>query len=119
MIIGFAEAYPIEALQDYLRDIARNPDEDESIRYKAASVLMKVYFIEIDRPEYLKHPDSYIRGLSIRAYGENPSVENLYVLVPLLAEDEDREAAMEAIGDPRPEAAASLRPARRIPKIQQ
>jgi cellulose synthase/poly-beta-1,6-N-acetylglucosamine synthase-like glycosyltransferase/HEAT repeat protein len=98
LIIGFAEAYPIEALQDYLRDIARDPDEDEAIRYKAFSVLMKVYFIEIDRPEYLKHPDPYIRGLSIRAYGANPSVENLYVLIPLLTEDENREAAMEAIG---------------------
>ena len=88
LIIGFAEVYPVSNLIDYLRRITRDQEEEESIRYKAATVLTKIYALETDRPEFMNHADPYIRGIAVQGLGSTPSVANLLRLIPLLADEE-------------------------------
>jgi len=97
LIIGFAEAYPISKLMDYLKERVRDQEEEECIRYKAASVLIKIYAIETDRPEYLNHADPYIRGIAVQSLGSNPSAANLLRLIPLLTDEEMGSHAHSAI----------------------
>lgn len=99
LIIGFAEVYVVEDLKEYLIKIIENPQEETFIVHKAAKVLAKIYFIELNDKKYINNTDPYIRGIAIEALGNNYSKENLLGLISMLEDEEIKKHVILAISN--------------------
>lgn len=91
LIIDFASTYPSEQLKYYLLEQTKNPVRD--LAYRATRTIGIYYYHELNKPEFLFHPDPILRNIAIEALEKIPSRRTIETLFPLLTDSRSSDIA--------------------------
>ena len=95
LLIDFASIYPSQQLKDYLLQQTNSPLRD--LAYRATRTIGLYYYHELNKPEFLFHPDPVLRNIVIEALEKIPSRQTIETLLPLLADPRSSDTAVVVI----------------------
>ena len=95
LLIDFASIYPSEQLKNYLLQQTQSSLRD--LAYRATRTIGLYYYHELNKPEFLFHPDPILRNIAIEALEKIPGRQTIENLLPLLADPRSSDTAVVVI----------------------
>lgn len=96
-IIHFASLFPHRRLKIFLIGKCRSRDKDLVIQ--AAGSLFKLYPEILQNDFFLENENKTLRHLAIQSYARKAKLENIFLLLPFLAREQDRQLTVNCLSE--------------------